>query len=107
MVPFNVTDFAVFSTGIYLFRGGKHEDFKSMLEDFLALNVAILRFPLHAVLAEHLTRLSTKHRLDFDDSYQVMAADRRGRTIISYDGDLRRAVCDCLTPEAAIEKLAL
>ena len=98
---FYVTDFALFSLGIYLFKGTRQAYF-DLLDDMTHAKVGILRllFDDNATIAQF--KIAETYRLDFDDAYQFVAATREQLTIVSYDSDFDRTPIGRVTPEQVL-----
>jgi predicted nucleic acid-binding protein len=80
-----MTDLALHSIGIILFRLGKYELFTSFVEDMIINGMEIL-----SSLPEDLMKLdrtAQQYNLDFDDAYQYMLAEKHQLQLISFDKD--------------------
>ena len=83
------TDFAVHSVGVVLTRLRKRELFNRFLADLIEEPaVRVVRLDL-ADLHE-VPGVMAPLRLDFDDAYQYVAAEKHGLTIVSFDSDFDR-----------------
>jgi predicted nucleic acid-binding protein len=47
-----------------------------------------------------------RFRLDFDDAYQYVAADKHALTLVSFDADFDRTERGRKTPEQVLQELA-
>ncbi|MBC2708547.1 MAG: hypothetical protein HF977_12660 [ANME-2 cluster archaeon] len=65
-----MTDLALHSIGIILFRLGKYELFTSFVEDMIINGMEILSSPPEDLIK--LDRTAQQYNLDFDDAYQYM-----------------------------------
>ena len=80
-----MTDLALHSIGIILFRLDKYELFTSFMEDMIINGMEIL-----SSLPEDLMKLdktAQQYNLDFDDAYQYMLAEKHQLQLISFDKD--------------------
>ena len=95
-----LTDFALFSIGIALTRGGAHAAFAAFLEEIITPDdVSVL-----SIQPDHLRRVvetATRLGLDFDDAYQYVAAENHGLIIVSFDADFDRTPKGRKSPLAA------
>ena len=91
---FFMTDFSIHSIGVILYFRDRKEGFQYFLHDVISkmdVGIAVLSLEdMNGVL-----EVSEKFGLDFDDSYQYMAAKKYGLTLVSFDShsdktDLKR-----------------
>jgi predicted nucleic acid-binding protein len=92
-----VTDFALHSIGLLLFRQKQHQVFRQFLQDMMG-GVGIGMVSLTAREMDSLVSLAAKFNLDFDDAYQYSAAIRHGLKIVSFDADFDRTTEGRLLP---------
>ena len=92
-----VTDFALHSIGLLLFRQKQHQVFRQFLQDMMG-GVGIGMVSLTAREMDSLVGLAAKFNLDFDDAYQYSAAIRHGLKIVSFDADFDRTTEGRLLP---------
>ena len=92
-----VTDFALHSIGLLLFRQNQHQVFRQFLQEMMG-GVGIGMVSLTAREMDSLVGLATKFNLDFDDAYQYSAAIRHGLKIVSFDADFDRTTEGRLLP---------
>jgi len=92
-----VTDFALHSIGLLLFRQKQHQVFRQFLQDMMG-GVGIGMVSLTAREMDSLVGLAAKFDLDFDDAYQYSAAIRHGLKIVSFDADFDRTTEGRLLP---------
>jgi predicted nucleic acid-binding protein len=91
-----VSDFAVHSIGLLLFRRELPETFREFLFDVIeASGIAVVG--LTAQELKDLPAVASTHGLDFDDAYQFSLAEKYDLEIVSFDKDFDRT--------AAAEKL--
>jgi len=96
-----VTDFALHSIGLLLFRQKQHQVFRQFLQDMMG-GVGIGMVSLTAREMDSLVGLAAKFNLDFDDAYQYSAAIRHGLKIVSFDADFDRTTEGRLLPTDAL-----
>ena len=92
-----VTDLALHSIGLLLFRQKQHQVFRQFLQDMMG-GVGIGMVSLTAREMDSLVGLAAKFNLDFDDAYQYSAAIRHGLKIVSFDADFDRTTEGRLLP---------
>ena len=92
-----VSDFSVYSIGIILLHRGLHEVFVKAMDDLVFSGVIGL---LRAEPGEFrvVARISKSCKLDFDDAYQRVVADRNNLTLVSFDSDFDRTKSGRKTP---------
>lgn len=73
---FFVTDYALHSIGLLLFRRRQHDAFKSFPRD-LTVRAGITVISVSTDQMGAVIDASEKFRLDFDDAYQYVAAEER------------------------------
>ena len=78
-----ITDFTLYSIGVILLRLKKHEIFISFSEDMIIGGIQILTLNKHDYM--ELDTISRKYKLDFDDAYQYLIAEKNNLQIISFD----------------------
>jgi len=99
----HLTDFALHSIGLITVRLGKVELFRQFLRDaFLAESVRIIRLAPEDLGA--VAKKVEEFRLDFDDAYQYVAAEKENLTIVSFDRDFDRTSKGRKTPAEAIQE---
>ena len=80
-----MTDLALHSIGIILFRLEKYELFTSFVEDMIINGMEILSSPPEDLIK--LDSTAQQYNLDFDDAYQYMLAEKHQLQLISFDKD--------------------
>jgi predicted nucleic acid-binding protein len=80
-----MTDLALHSIGIILFRLEKYELFTSFVEDMITNGMEILSSPPEDLMK--LDSTAQQYNLDFDDAYQYMLAEKHQLQLISFDKD--------------------
>ena len=80
-----MTDLALHSIGIILFRLKKYELFTSFVEDMIINGMEILSSSPEDLMK--LDRTAQQYNLDFDDAYQYMLAEKHQLQLISFDKD--------------------
>ncbi|HMD85437.1 MAG TPA: PIN domain-containing protein [Terriglobia bacterium] len=81
-----VSDFALHSIGLLLFRRKQHHFFRQFLQDLTA-GAGIAVVSLTAQEMDTLIDVAGKFNLDFDDAYQSSTAIRHRLRIVSFDAD--------------------
>ena len=80
-----MTDLALHSIGIILFRLRKYELFTSFVEDMIINGMEILSSSPEDLMK--LDRTAQQYNLDFDDAYQYIQAEKHQLQLISFDKD--------------------
>ena len=92
-----VSEFALYSIGIILFRLQRHDAFLRLLDDLLVRKgIRIAR--VRETDIRDVVRASQEFKLDFDDSYQYVAAEKYNLTLVSFDGDFDKTERGRQTP---------
>jgi len=86
---FFISDYSLHSIGLLLFRRKQHDVFQRFLRD-MAVNAAVTLLSLSVDDMEAVVDAATKYDLDFDDSYQYVAAQKYNLTLVSFDSDFDR-----------------
>jgi len=92
-----VSDFALHSIGLLLFRHNQDQGFRQFLQDMID-RVGIGMVSLSAPEMDALIDVAAKFNLDLDDAYQYSAARRHGLKIVSFDADFDRTTEGRLLP---------
>ena len=92
-----VSDFALHSIGLLLFRHKQHQVFRQFLQDVIG-HASIGLVSLSAPEMDSLVDVAAKFNLDFDDAHQYSAAVRHGLKIVSFDADFDRTTEGRLLP---------
>lgn len=96
-----LTDFTLYSLGIILTRLGKDQAFSDFTIDTLEQGeVTSLR--LNIADMRDLLAVGQQFRLDFDDAYQYLAAEKHGFVLVSFDSDFDRTDRGRKTPKQTI-----
>jgi predicted nucleic acid-binding protein len=93
----HVSDFALHSIGLLLFRHKQHQVFRQFLQDVID-RVGIGIVSLSAPEMDAVVDVAARFNLDFDDAYQYSAARRHGLRIVSFDSDFDRTTEGRLLP---------
>jgi predicted nucleic acid-binding protein len=96
-----VSEFSLYSLGVFLFRQEKHEVFLKLVEDlFESLAICLVRLTTQDVPA--LISAAQRYHLDFDDAYQYAVAEKHDLTIVSFDHDFDRTERGRKTPKEVL-----
>jgi len=96
-----VSDFALHSIGLLLFRQNQLQVFRQFLQDMIN-RVGIGLVFLTPSEMESLVDVAAKFKLDFDDAYQYSTAVRHGLKIVSFDADFDRTTEGRLLPSKVL-----
>jgi uncharacterized protein len=84
-----MTDFTLHSLGVILNRLGQRAAFNQLVQDVLIdADVGLVRLAPAAMY--RVVMVMERYRLDFDDAYQYVSAERENAVIVSFDGDFDR-----------------
>jgi hypothetical protein len=83
-----VSDFALHSVGLLLFRYGQEHVFRQFLEDIARVGIQMVSLTAPEMCP--VVDGAAKFKLDFDDAYQYSASQRNGLKIVSFDADFDR-----------------
>ncbi len=92
-----ITDFSFHSIGIVMSKLNRKEGLLRFVQDTL-LEGAIALVHLEPVDTQQLVRATEEFKLDFDDAYQYIAAEKYNLTIVSFDSDFDRTILGRKTP---------
>ena len=99
-----ITEFTLYSTGILLLRRKLADRLLEFVEDFLDTGaVRVIRLS-HGEMA-NIVQAASRCRLDFDDAYQCVAAEKHDLTLVSFDTDFDRTERGRKTPADVLKKL--
>lgn len=94
-----MSDYALHSVGVLLFRRKQHEVFSRFVKDML-FNAGVTVKALAAEDMEAVVQAARRFELDFDDAYQYAAAEKYDLVLVSFDGDFDRTERGRRTPAA-------
>jgi uncharacterized protein len=96
-----ITDFAFHSIGVILKRLDQFQVFISFVQDiFIDGSVGLIR--LEPEDMNTLALVMERFRLDFDDSYQYVSAQKNNLMIVSFDSDFDRTALGKKRPDELI-----
>ena len=81
-----ITEFSLYSIGVILTRLGRDDAFADFLSDTIE-DSGVIRVRLDTVDLKRALTMRRQFRLDFDDAYQYVAAEKHGYVLISLDSD--------------------
>jgi hypothetical protein len=86
---FFISDYTLHSIGLLLFRRKQHNVFRQFLTDMIFI-AGMRMIILSAEDMEVVINASQRFKLDFDDAYQYVVAEKYNLTIVSFDTDFDR-----------------
>ena len=92
-----ITEFSIYSVGITLSRLKKREACSDFLMDTVE-DSGLLRIRLDTRDLLRALEVCERFRLDFDDAYQYVAAEKHDLTLVSLDADFDRTSRGRMTP---------
>ncbi|MDP2753105.1 MAG: PIN domain-containing protein [Nitrospirota bacterium] len=95
---FFISDFSLHSIGLLLFYRKQHDVFQQFMKDIF-IDAGMLLISLSVEDMERVVNMSQKFKLDFDDAYQYVVAEKYGLIIVSFDSDFDRTEIGRKTPE--------
>lgn len=93
-----LTDFSLHSIGVILNRLKQSEVFLNFIEDVF-INGGVSLVSLEPAEMERLIAVSDQYKLDFDDAYQYVAAEKYNLELVSFDNDFERTEHGKITPK--------
>lgn len=82
-----ISDFALHSIGVILFRNNHQKVYSSFLENFIS-ELYILTLDKNSYY--EIAKISEEYKLDFDDSYQLTVASEFNLSLITLDKDFNK-----------------
>jgi len=92
-----ITEFSIYSVGVILSRLKKREACSDFLMDTVE-DTGLLRIRLDTQDLLRALEVCERFRLDFDDAYQYVAAEKHDLTLVSFDADFDRTERGRQTP---------
>jgi len=92
-----MSDFTLHSIGLILGRLGQGKVFTQFVQDVL-IDGAVALIGLAPLEMQQVVATMDRYRLDFDDAYQYLVAERQGAGIVSLDSDFDRTERGRRTP---------
>jgi len=92
-----ITDFAFHSIGVILTRLYKAEALLRFVQDAF-IDGAVTLIHLRPEDTQRMLDVIERFKLDFDDAYQYVAAEKYNLTLVSFDGDFDRTERGKKTP---------
>ncbi len=89
MAQIAISEFSLYSIGIALARSGLEHAFVKFVSDTLE-GTALARIRLDTTDLKEVMSVRKRFRLDFDDAYQYVAAEKHNLTLVSFDADFDR-----------------
>ena len=98
-----ISDFSLFSIGIYLDRKKKSSFFEQFVEDMIISGgMEIVSLPPQAII--EIPNICNSYHLDFDDAYQYQSARFYNLILVSRDNDFERVPNGRITPDELIRE---
>jgi predicted nucleic acid-binding protein len=98
----SMTEFALNSIGLITTRLRKQDVFEAFISDILE-DSAVRRVCLSSHDLRRVLSVMKKFKLDLDDAYQYVAAERNGLVLVSFDSDFDRTDIKRKTPEDILD----
>jgi len=94
-----LTDYSLHSIGLLLFRRKQHDIFHQFLTDrILNARIRLRTLTVQGIL--EVIEAAQRFKLDFDDAYQYVIAEKNSLEIISFDSDFDRTDRGRKTPDS-------
>jgi predicted nucleic acid-binding protein len=100
---FATTDFAINAVGIFTAKR-QPSVFLSFLDDLIKNEVGLLHLPPSSL--RDVVNVISAYRLDFDDAFQYIAAERFSLELVSLDADFDHTPRGRITPAQALQEIA-
>ena len=97
-----ISDFTIHSIGVILSRLKKFDIFEKFIDD-LFVNGQLEQLTLDPIDLLDVMKYIQKYKLDFDDSYQFLVAQKYDLTLITFDKDFNVRGIKKNTPDEIIE----
>lgn len=107
MVPFSetaITEFSIYSIGLNLSRLKNDALFVRFVSDIIE-DTQTTRIRLDPDGLKRIADVTSRFRLDFDDAYQYVAAEKHGLVLVSLDADFDRTERGRKTPSDVLKGL--
>jgi uncharacterized protein len=98
-----LTEFAFHSIGITLIRLAKRDLLLKFVRDTISDQTVVL-VRLGPEDIERVVTVTERFKLDFDDAYQYVAAEKHDLTLVSFDADFDRTERGRKTPAEVLEE---
>jgi predicted nucleic acid-binding protein len=98
---FYITDFTFHSIGVILYKLKEIESLTKFVRDIF-IDGAVHYIHLEPEDTEHMVDTMYQFRLDFDDAYQYVGAEKYGLTLVSFDTDFDRTKLGRKTPDEVL-----
>ena len=98
---FFISDFALHSIGLILWRQRKPEVFRRFLSDMI-VTAGVIQLSLSPPEMDEVMTAAASFKLDFDDAYQYAVAERYNLVIVSFDSDFDRTARGRTPPVAIV-----
>ncbi|MUG97650.1 PIN domain-containing protein [Scytonema sp. UIC 10036] len=95
----HISDFSLYSIGIILVRRQMPEVFRLFLQD---VKVGMRQVRLNLDELDALPEVAQNLKLDFDDAYQYVLAERWGLRLVSFDADFDGTPLGRVIPAVAL-----
>jgi len=96
-----MTDFTLHSIGVILHRLNKHATFLRFIQDVFE-NGEVGLVSLTPADMTHIVAMINRFRLDFDDAYQYVAAEKYEMVLVSFDSDFDQTLRGRSTPDEIV-----
>lgn len=102
--PLAISELSLYSIGIILTRLQKDDLFSNFLSDTIE-ETGVARIRLEIAELKQTLSIHQRFKLDFDDAYQYVAAEKHGLTLVSFDSDFDRTDRGRKTPAQLLAEL--
>ena len=99
-----MSQFTLYPLGIILFRFQRHDAFLRLIEDVFRSGFGLVKLDVEDMPT--VVEAARAFRLDFDDAYQYVAAEKHGLILVSFDADFDRTPRGRRTPAQVLAALA-
>ena len=102
-INLSISDFSLHSIGVILFRLDRINIFDDFINDLFSEGF-VTCLSVEPLENLDITKLISKNKLDYDDSYQSVIAQKYNIQIVTFDKDFKKNHIKTLSPNEAIKK---
>ena len=97
-----ISDFSLYSIGIILFRLKRLDLFSDFLNEIILDGIRVLSLEENDLIQVEATTI--QYKLDFDDTYQYLLAEKNNLKLVSFDKDFDKTPNKRTTPQEVLKE---
>ena len=97
-----ISDFSLYSIGIILFRLKRLDLFSDFLNEIILDGIRVLSLEANDLIQVEATTI--QYKLDFDDTYQYLLAEKNNLKLVSFDKDFDKTPNKRTTPQEVLKE---